>query len=157
YKFSPDGTQSTFAHLGAPEGLAFDSADNLFVVDEDTGNIFMFTPSGVRSTFAEAVGFLGGMDEMAFLAFQRKQTNPTPTPPISFASPSISPRGGKFQRRVIVRLRDVTPGTTIYYTLDGSEPTTSSIPYQGPFVLRRSATVKTIAVDSSLNQSGVAT
>jgi hypothetical protein len=57
---------------------------------------------------------------------------------------------------VIVTLTNVTPGTTIYYTLDGSDPTTTSIPYQGAFVLRRSATVKAIAVDSSLNESGIA-
>ena len=156
YKFTAAGARSTFAELGAPEGLAFDDAGNLFVVDEDTGNIFMFTPAGVRSTFAEAVGVLGGMDEVAFLAFEPTQTLTSP-PSLSVATPSISPHGRKFQRRVIVRLSDVTPGTTIYYTLDGSAPTTSSTPYEGAFVLRRSATVKAVAVDSSLNESGIAT
>jgi hypothetical protein len=57
----------------------------------------------------------------------------------------------------MVTLMDVTPGTTIYYTLDGSDPTTTSLAYQGAFMLTRSATVKTIAVDSSRNESGVAT
>ena len=46
YKFTPNGVRSTFAELGAPEGLAFDSPGNLFVVDEDTENIFKFTPDG---------------------------------------------------------------------------------------------------------------
>jgi sugar lactone lactonase YvrE len=149
-KFTPDGTRSTFAELGAPEGLAFDSAGNLFVVDADTEEIFKFTPAGVRSTFAKNVGL--GLDLVAHLAFQPTQAL---TPPI-VATPSVSPNGGKFRRRVMVTLTDVTPGTTIYYTLDGSDPTTTSISYQGAFVLTRSATVKAIAVDSSGDESGIA-
>jgi sugar lactone lactonase YvrE len=85
YKFTPGGVRSTFAELVAPEGLAFDSAGNLFVVDEDTGNIFKFTPAGVRSTFAKAVGL--ALDEVAFLAF-----DPTSAPPASELS-NISTRG----------------------------------------------------------------
>jgi sugar lactone lactonase YvrE len=153
YKYTWDGVRTTFAVLGAPEGLAFDSAGNLFVVDGDTEEIFKFTPAGVRSTFAQSVGL--GLDLVAHLAFQRTQALTPPSPPI-VATPSVSPNGGKFRRRVIVMLADATPGTTIYYTLDGSDPTTTSIPYQGAFVLRRSATVKAIAVDSSLNESGIA-
>jgi len=51
FEFTPDGEQSTFASgLSNPEGLAFDSAGNLFVGDGDA--IYKFTPQGVRSTFA---------------------------------------------------------------------------------------------------------
>ena len=35
---------------------------------------------------------------------------------------------------------------SIYYTLDGTEPTTESIPYKDPFVLNKTTTVKAIAV-----------
>jgi hypothetical protein len=77
--------RSTFAELGAPEGVAFDGTGNLFVVDEDTGNIFKFTPAGVRSTFAKSVGL--ALDEVAFLAF-----DPASAPPASEMS-NISARG----------------------------------------------------------------
>ena len=51
YKFTSNGASSTFAGgLDGPEGLAFDSAGNLFV--SIGGNIYEFTPAGVRSTFA---------------------------------------------------------------------------------------------------------
>ena len=74
-KFTQGGVESTFATgITNPRGLAFDSSGNLFVVDEDTGNIFRFAPDGVRSTFAEAVGL--SLDEVAFLAFQPAQTTP---------------------------------------------------------------------------------
>jgi Chitobiase/beta-hexosaminidase C-terminal domain len=155
YKFTPSGLQSTIA--SDPVGLAIDSADNLFVADvrRDTqgrlsGSILKITPSGVRTTVAS--GLFGA------LAFPPPQVLTLPSPPI-VATPSVSPNGGRFRRRVIVRLTNVTPvtpGTTIYYTLDGSDPTTTSIPYQGAFVLRRSATVKAIAVDPSLNESAIA-
>jgi len=81
---------------------------------------------------------------------------PTP-PPDTVATPSISPNGGKFRRQVVVTLMDATPGVAIYYTLDGSDPTTLSNVYINPFMLRRSATVKAIAVDSNFNHSAIAT
>jgi sugar lactone lactonase YvrE len=57
YKFTPGGTQSTFASgLNGPLGLAFDSAGNLFEADAGgSGNIYEFTPGGTQSTFASGI------------------------------------------------------------------------------------------------------
>lgn len=45
----------------------------------------------------------------------------------------------------MVQLRTIPPNKkTIYYTLDGSEPTSASTQYEGPFPLERSATIKAI-------------
>jgi sugar lactone lactonase YvrE len=55
YKYTPSGTRSLFASVpGKSSGMAFDTAGNLFVADRGTGcgNIYMFTPDGVRTTFA---------------------------------------------------------------------------------------------------------
>lgn len=43
-----------------------------------------------------------------------------------------------------VTLRTISDKKTIYYTLDGSEPTASSTIYEGPFPLERSATIKAV-------------
>jgi beta-glucanase (GH16 family) len=47
---------------------------------------------------------------------------------------------------VIVGLASTTTGATIYYTVDGSTPTTSSQPYLAPFLVASNLTVSAIAV-----------
>src|SRR5208282_3254014 len=60
YEYMPSGVQSTFASgLPNPNGLAFDSAGNLFVSclggQAGTQIIVKITPSGVQSTFASGL------------------------------------------------------------------------------------------------------
>jgi hypothetical protein len=56
-----------------PNYLAFDTAGNLFVADDGSGNVIEITPSGTESTFATGLGNATG------LAFQG-QTLPVPEP-----------------------------------------------------------------------------
>ena len=61
------------------------------------------------------------------------------------ASPAISSTAAQ-NSAVIVTLSSSTPGTTIYYTVDGTSPTTSSQPYLAPFLVASNLTVNAIAV-----------
>lgn len=59
----------------------------------------------------------------------------SPTPDPSIETPSISPFGGFLSHRgraITIKLCDFTPGATIFYTTDGTEPTTSSNLYPFP-------------------------
>jgi sugar lactone lactonase YvrE len=47
--------------LNHPFGLAFDSAGDLFVSDDGTGNIYKFTPGGARSIFANLPNYPHGL------------------------------------------------------------------------------------------------
>lgn len=55
-----------------------------------------------------------------------------------------------------VSMTSATEGATIYYTIDGSEPTTSSNVYSGTIELTASATVKAISAMAGYNNSTVA-
>ncbi len=56
---------------------------------------------------------------------------------------------------VIVSLADSTSGAKIYYTLDGTAPSTSSQQYQGAFLVASNLTVKALAAASGFNNSPV--
>jgi beta-glucanase (GH16 family) len=57
---------------------------------------------------------------------------------------------------LIVSLSDTTSGSTIYFTTDGSAPTTSSQIYQAPFLLASNLTVKAMATAPGDTNSSVA-
>ncbi len=70
-------------------------------------------------------------------------------------NPLISPNGGTFTNSVTVTLSDASPGTTLYYTLDGTAPTTNSPLYSAPFVLTNTTGVQVIATKPGALRSAV--
>ena len=71
------------------------------------------------------------------------------------ATPTITTTAAQ-NGAVVVSLASATSGATIYYTVDGSTPSTSSQQYQAPFLLASNLTVKAIATASGHAASGVA-
>ena len=72
------------------------------------------------------------------------------------ATPTFSPPSGTtFASTLSVTLTDSTSGSTIYYTTNGTTPTTSSSVYSEPITLSASATVEAIATASGFSQSAV--
>ncbi len=71
------------------------------------------------------------------------------------ATPTFSPAGGTFTTAQTVTISDATSGTTIYYTTNGTTPTTSSTVYGAPITVSSSKTVEAIAIDSNYVQSTV--
>jgi len=73
------------------------------------------------------------------------------------ATPTFSPPGGTYDRPQSVTISDATPGATIYYTTDGSTPTTASTVYTGPIAVTRTTTIKAMATANGMVNSSVAT
>jgi len=76
---------------------------------------------------------------------------PNAAPPTISTSTSNGAQGGA----VIVSLASTTSGAAIYFTLDGSTPTTSSQPYAAPFLVSSNLTVNAIATAANYNPSSV--
>ena len=71
------------------------------------------------------------------------------------AAPTFSVAAGTYYGALSVSLKDATPGSTIYYTKDGSTPTTASIKYGTAITISATETIKAIATASGLKTSAV--
>ncbi|HLZ91729.1 MAG TPA: chitobiase/beta-hexosaminidase C-terminal domain-containing protein [Candidatus Acidoferrum sp.] len=70
--------------------------------------------------------------------------------------PVFSPAPGAYSTAQQAAFSDSTSGATIYYTTNGTAPTTSSTKYVGPITVSATETIKAIATSSNLSNSAVA-
>jgi hypothetical protein len=77
---------------------------------------------------------------------------------IAANNPTFAPGSGSYSSPLGVTISDTTTGVTIYYTTNGSIPTTSSTSCSNPcsITLTATTTVKAIAAGTGISQSGVA-
>ncbi len=130
------------------------------ITDIVTNAVFTHTfpvniPATIGSNLAY-IGFTGGSggnsssQKIENWMFTSQAPSPTYTP-------TLSPAGGTFTTAQKVTLSDVTPGAVIYYTTNGSTPTTSSAIYSSPITVSSGAvTIKTLAKAAGLSASAVA-
>jgi hypothetical protein len=72
------------------------------------------------------------------------------------STPQFLPIPGIYGSAQTVTITSSTPSATIYYTIDGSTPTTNSTLYSGPFTLpEATTTLKAIGVKAGLTNSSV--
>jgi hypothetical protein len=72
------------------------------------------------------------------------------------AAPAFEPASGtRFYPSANVTISCATEGASIYYTLDGSDPTDSSSLYDGPIVLEATTTIKARAYMQDMDPSAV--
>lgn len=76
-------------------------------------------------------------------------------PQARVAAPTITPNGGTFNAPVQVTLASATTGASIFYTTDGTTPSSSAIKYASPFTLGATAKVSALATKSGSRNSSV--
>jgi hypothetical protein len=72
------------------------------------------------------------------------------------ATPVFSLATGTYTAAQTVTISSSTPNATIYYTTDGSTPTTNSTRYSGPIKVSSTETLKAVAIASGYSLSDVA-
>lgn len=130
--------------LGIPSaGQIPGSRDSAVTWSDSNGNLWLFGGQGYDS--ADTLGFLNDL-----WVFQ----------PVVGALPAVTPSfsiaAGSYSTAQTVAINDATPGAIIYYTLDGSTPTTNSMTYSGAINISSTQTLKAIAVANGYSTSAVA-
>lgn len=81
---------------------------------------------------------------------------PSAVTPVTTATPTFSPAAGTYATAQSVTISDTTSGAAIYFTTDGTTPTTSSTPYTGSIEVDTTETIEAIAIAPNDIQSAVA-
>jgi hypothetical protein len=63
------------------------------------------------------------------------------------------PIGLGFEDSVVVKMGTITAGCEIYFTLDGSIPTSNSSKYVAPIVIKETTTVKSVAIKNGVSST----
>jgi hypothetical protein len=137
-----DGTTLTMTITNASTGKTFTTSWAVNIA----------STVGANSAY---VGFTGGTGGLTAIQDVITWTYTTAQP--SAAIPTFSPAPGTYTSSQSVTLGDSTSGATIYYTADGSTPTTSSTVYHTPIPVSATTTIRTIAAASGFSNSAVAT
>ena len=69
----------------------------------------------------------------------------------------VTPRSGRYAGPVVVELYTPVPGSLLYYTLDGSDPTVDGEAYTAPLEVAETTVLRAVALDNSVPVSAVTT
>ena len=110
---------------------------------DKSGNFWLFGGSG-----ADANGNLGELNDLWMYASAASA-------PVA-ATPTFSVPGGSYTSTQSVTIGDTTQGAVIYYTTNGTAPTTSSNVYSTPISVSASETLEAMATATGYTNSAVA-
>ena len=145
----------------------YTSAQTVSILDSNPAATIYYTTDGSQPTINSSVysspievGVSETLNAMAVVMGLTPATasaSYTINLPSPAATPSFTPAGGNYASAQTVILSDSTPGATIYYTTDGSQPTTSSSVYLSPVTVAASETLNAIATAPNSLASSVGT
>jgi len=145
-------------------GGTYPVAQSVAIGEATAGATIYYTTDGTTPTTSSAkytgAITIGSSEALEAIAVETGYTNSAVTAaayainPI-IPAPTFSPAGGTYSTTQVVTISDATAGTTIYYTTNGSTPTTSSNVYSGPITVSASETLEAIAVQAASTSSSV--
>src|SRR5579863_2099262 len=148
YTFTPAAAPAFSVAAGS-----YQSPQTVTITDGTAGATIYYTVTGVTPTtsstkYTGPITISNSMTLKALAAIQGGPASSVTSAAYSIsvaAAPSFSVAAGSYQNPQTVSISDSTPGSSIYYTVTGVTPTTSSTRYTGPITVSNSMTLKAIA------------
>jgi Chitobiase/beta-hexosaminidase C-terminal domain/Legume lectin domain len=151
-----------------PGAGAYTSAQSVVISDATAGATIYYTTNGSMPT-TSSTAYTGPItvsstETLEAIAVAKGDSNSavasaaytiTPAMPV-VSTPTFSPAAGTYTSAQFVTISDATSGATIYYTINGSAPTSSSTAYTGPITVSSTETLEAIAVATGDSNSAVA-
>jgi len=155
---SPTTATPTFS----PVGGTYSTPQSATISDTTAGAVIYYTTDGTTPT-TSSPQYSGPISVVASTTIKAIAVSNsvssyvgTATYTLQAATPTFNPLGGSYSSPQSVTISDASPGVTIYYTTNGTTPTTSSTVYTGPITVSQTETVKAIAAAAGWTTSSVA-
>ncbi|MBB5315814.1 chitobiase/beta-hexosaminidase C-terminal domain-containing protein [Tunturibacter empetritectus] len=150
----------------SPAGGSYLSTQSVVLSDTSSGAVIYYTTDGTTPTTSSAVysspivvnaATTTMLEAIAVAPGGSQSAIATATYVISAgtATPTFSPAPGTYTSAQSITLSDATPGSIIYYTTDGTLPTTSSSAYSGPIPVGSTEMIQAMAIAPGLSASSV--
>ena len=151
----------------SPPGGTYSSAQNVTLSCSTEGANIRYTtdgsePSSLSPLYANPI-YVGSTTTIKAKAFNKDMidsdtaeasyTIAAEPPPTRVSTPTFSPPAGAFSLAQNVTISCATSGATIRYTIDGSEPSSSSTAYATPISVSMTTTIKAKAFVSGMIDS----
>jgi hypothetical protein len=151
------------APVFTPVAGTYTSAQSVTLADATAGATIYYTTNGTTPTTSSTkytgaimVSATETIEAIAVLTGHAPSSVATAAYTLVAATPTSSPAAGTYTAVQSVILADATSGATIYYTTNGTTPTTSSTKYTGAIMVSATETIQAIAVASGYTNSAVA-
>jgi len=148
----------------SPAAGAYGPAQSVTISDATAGATIYYTTNGTTpttssSTYSSAITVSATETLEAIAVAPLYMTSSVGSAAYTIngaaATPGFSPAAGTYSSAQTVTITDATSGTTIYYTTNGTTPTTASTTYSSAITVSATETVEAIATASGYSQSAV--
>jgi hypothetical protein len=157
------GANVTATPVLSPPPGAYSTSQTVTITDATPGAVITYTTGigSVTNTYTYTGPFTVSSTEFIALdAIAPGYTHSADTEDVytigTVPAPQFSPATGTYDTAQTVNIYDITPSATVYYTTDGTTPTTASALYSGPIVVTANETIRAFATAPKLASSATA-